>query len=237
MKHLAFIITLLLVLVGSFQKVSAQSAVPSILFSQETASTSVDSQFVTVLNLDTLENQAGGVGAKLTFDPTYLQVETIETLPVFPDYPAATFDNETGTVVISGIVQNKDQLYTGKAPFANITWKAKAAGNTTIRIQYEPNSTKDSNIAVMFGNGDVLGQVNSVAVTIDGAAPVVDEVTTSSQKISVTQASGNEPTFFDTYKEYFPVIMTVLFILSAIFQAFLFWEVQQFEKKLTPPHP
>jgi hypothetical protein len=160
----------------------------SITFSPEQIVTSVGESFSTELWLNTDGVSVGGVGAKINFDPTVLQVESIQTHPIFPDYPATMYDNQTGKVVISGIVQSADTLYMGNDQFATVTWKTLASGTTTISLSFEPNQTQDSNIAVLFGNGDILQQVNSVQVSVAAQAmtdtPILTQQTSGSPTLS-----------------------------------------------------
>ena len=231
MKRL--ILALVLLCVIAVPQVSAQTSSASILFTSEQSNTSTNEIFTTELEIDTAGAEVGGVGAKIKFDPTYLQIDKIETLPVFPDYPATTFDNEKGTAVISGIVKSKDALYSGKAPFATITWKAKSAGSTPIELLYQPNETKDSNIAVLYGTGDILSKVNSVLVNIDGST--TNETALSADPLppvetEIPRTTQVKKSWLDLTPEWGILFFFVLANLSAL--VYLYYRVHLVEKKL-----
>ncbi|MEO8581447.1 MAG: cohesin domain-containing protein [Patescibacteria group bacterium] len=225
----------------------AQSVEPaSLLFVPETISTGVGQQFTTQVWIDTAGASVGGVGAKINFNATSLSVEKIETLPVFPDYPATTFDNETGSINISGIVRSKDELYTGKGQFATITWKTKGAGDSSIAFNYVPNSTNDSNIAVLYGNGDILQKTNSVVIQV-AAAPASSRVTDSTAESTAEPAVTSEamnssdktPEFSKTDQAPSPIVILigVATLFSLGFQAYLYFKMKRIEKyKEAIPH-
>lgn len=218
----------------SGQQTFAQTASPSILFTPEQVTQAVGTEFSTELSINTQGNQVGGVGAKVRFDPMLLEVTRVETLPLFPDYPASSFDNVKGTVTISGIVRSKEELYTGTASFAKVYWKAKKAGLTTIQLLYEPNSTKDSNIAVLYGNGDILEKVNSVSVEITGGSDQTHLTPSDQSQMKGSQEQKME-TSFDIWAEVqkqFPVLLLVLLMLSLSSHVFLFWKMNAIEKKM-----
>lgn len=218
-------------------RASAQSPTgePALLFTQESVNTKVGESFTTDVSIDTAGAQVGGVGAKIIFDPQALEVSQIETLPVFPDYPAANQDNIKGTILISGIVQDKSQLYSGKGTFAKIHWTAKSAGETKIQFNYVPNETKDSNIAVLYGTGDILQKVNTVAVTIVGeptsSAAII--APTDSQNPPVSN-STNPPSQANSDSDFFTPqkVLAVLLLASFVLHFILFKKVLALEQAL-----
>lgn len=208
-----------------------QGAAASLLFSPETISAQAGEQFTSQVWIDTDGAPAGGVDTKITFDPAVVEVEKIETLPIFPDYPATTFDNVAGTALISGIVNSQDQLYTGKGQFATISWKAKAAGNGNVAITFEPNSTSDSNIAVLYGNGDILQKVNTLSVTVSG------DGSSSSMANTADNNSYNTKTGTGKYLSPFEIGLGLLTLFSIVFQFNLYRKIQQIEQyKEGVPH-
>lgn len=219
--HVSFVVVFLLF---SSTKVQAQQADgASLTFSPDTISTQIGTEFTTELILDTAGEKVGGVGAKIVYDPTLVHIEKIETIPVFPDFPSQTFDNAIGKATISGIVQNPDQLYSGKAVFAKITWKAQKAGTGKISFDFVPNSTKDSNIAVLYGNGDILQKVNQVNLTVSadtrGTAQHSQKDTATTPSFSIQAERGT----------LFNIFIVVILIAS---QISLWHKNQQIEKKV-----
>lgn len=146
----------------------SHAAVPSLLFSPTNLSIGTDSQFTLSIILDTAGQGVSGAGAKIIFDPTYLTAISITTGDLFTDYPAAIINNDHGLAIISGIASSPTDRYTGSGTFAAITFRPFHPGQTKVSFNFTPNSTTDSNIAVMTGNGDILEQVNDLTVNITG---------------------------------------------------------------------
>ncbi len=126
----------------------------------------INQLFSTNIVVDTGENSIGGVGAILLYDPQVLVVDHIETDTTFDDYPLAAFDNDTGRVSLSGVVGSPDALVKGVKNVGKVFWKAVGLGDTTVKFDYTPESTTDSNVAVTTGNGDALSSVSELSVTV-----------------------------------------------------------------------
>jgi hypothetical protein len=214
--------------------VFAQGSQPSLFFSPETIQTKAGETFQTEVEIDTAGASVGGVGAKIIFDPQRVQVTNIETFPVFPDYPAKTFDNTAGTVTISGIVNSKDAQYTGKAKFATISWKAVNGGSADISFDFQPNSTKDSNIAVLYGNGDILEKVNSVSVSVAGtenpANTGLDSTDLSYPRVGAPPSSTAPQT-----KSFFVYGLVTFLVISIVGNIILLRKLHQLEKEKKSP--
>lgn len=144
------------------------ATVPSLLFSPAELNIVTDSQFKVDILLNTAGQGVSGAGVKVVFDPYYLSATSISIGSIFADYPAAIIDNDKGLITISGIVSSPTDLYTGTDTFASITFHPSHAGETKVKYNYVPGSTTDSNIAVMTGNGDILGEVNELTISISG---------------------------------------------------------------------
>jgi hypothetical protein len=143
---------------------------PSLLFSPETENVKSGETFDIDLLIDTAGQQVGGVDAVVKYNPSLLSGASIQTTGVFNDYPATIINNQDGQINISGIVNSINNLYAGRDTFAVITFKAVSQGTAIVNFHYLPGSTRDSNIAVTFGSGDILNRVNSLTVSIQGTA-------------------------------------------------------------------
>lgn len=170
----------------------AQDSTPTLSFNPSTVQTTVGEEFTTELVINTAGNAVGGVGAKIQYNTAAIEVVSIETKPVFPDYPTTIFDNTTGLLTVSGIVQSPGESFTGNQAFANITWRLKSAQNNIIRYEYEAGSTRDSNIAVTYGNGDILAQVGELSVSTSGGGEYVEPNTITATITSDTSISANQ---------------------------------------------
>lgn len=200
----------------------------SILFSPTTISTKANESFTTQLWLDTDQAKVGGIDAKLIFDPKLLSIVKIDTIPVFPDYPATVFDNSNGTAHISGIVRSKDELYSGKSQFAAITWKAISSGEGTITLSFTAGATNDSNIAVPYGNGDILSTVNSISVRSAAVAQANEVSAVNEVKIADT-LSASQSSF-----PIFEIVLSVIITLSIASHIYLHLRLRKIEKLREP---
>ena len=140
--------------------------IPQLLFVPSTIKAKVGTTFLVSLQIDTAGQAASGVGAKITFDPTFLQVVSATPSQTFANYSSPTIDNTTGHLTISAINAAYSDTFTGVDIFATVTFKVIKAGTTTVKYDFVPGSTTDSNIAVTFGNGDILGGVNTLTATL-----------------------------------------------------------------------
>ncbi len=148
-------------------KILAQNDLPSLLIEPTQINSIVNDTFTVDLIIDTANQEVAGVGAELFYNQNNLEVTKIDTYPIFDSYPNASYDNTKGTISISGIEDPTSQvLYNGKDRFATITFLSKSVGQSTIKFNYLPNNTRDSNIAVTYGTGDILAYTNSLIVSI-----------------------------------------------------------------------
>lgn len=165
-KRINVLLSVLALFVISTSFVYAQSNVGRLYFDPDSIETPNGTEFVTDVYLDTAGYDAAGVGAILRYNPIFLEAVRIEPGIIFDDYPLAVIDNTAGKVLISGVSGSKNNLYNGRDVFAKVVWVSKKTGLSEISFDFEPGSTTDSNIAVTFGNGDILGSVNTFNATV-----------------------------------------------------------------------
>lgn len=104
-----------------------------------------DQTFQVKINIDTAGEQTTTAEALLIFDGNILDVSEVAYGSFYPQY----FKNiSPGKVYIGGSVTvfNPVETKTGSGLFANITFKGKAAGSSTVRFDCTPGKTTDSNI-------------------------------------------------------------------------------------------
>lgn len=167
----ASLFVILFISAVSVRSVSAQS--PSLLFEPSTLTVDTNEVFEVNIVVDTAGEEVGGVGAIIHYDPQYLQVVQpsdthtgVAKGNLFDYYPKASFDNTKGEIYISGVVSNINTLFSGKGVLGSAAFMAMQSGSTTVVYDFTPGSTKDSNIAVTHGSGDVLSQVSELNVDI-----------------------------------------------------------------------
>lgn len=146
-------------------------------------------QFTATLRLDTQGQDVSGVDAKVTFDPSVIQVQSIQetTGNGFNSYPASTFDNTAGTMNISaniGTSTTPNPVNGNGISLANITFVGStAAANALIDFDFTLGSANDSNI-VLFNQqsgsepSDILAMVSPLTIVIqDAAGPTPTPIT------------------------------------------------------------
>lgn len=148
----------------------AYAAVPRLYFNPAQITTPVSQTFSVDVMIDTAGNEIGGVGARLTYNPQQIAITGITPGTIFGDYPAVSYDNVAGKATISGVVSSIDNLYTGTGSVATVAFVLTTSQEATVTYDFSPGNTKDSNIAVLYGSGDILEEVGTLTVRPPSAA-------------------------------------------------------------------
>lgn len=122
----------------------------------------------------------------LKYDPQLLEASGsgfVDVGRIYPDYPVANFDNIRGIAQVSGASLSSEAGFSGIGTFAVVTFKAKAAGKTSVAFEHESGSTADSNIVLSGTAKDILSQVKNANIMIETKS-AVDQKT--SEVISCT---------------------------------------------------
>ena len=150
-------------------------------------------EFVTKIYIDTSGADVAGSDVIINFNPVFLKATKVEPGLIFDDYPLAAIDSEKGIVSVSGVSGSVDNLFNGDDVVAKITWQAQKTGITEVSFDFTEGSTKDSNIAVSFGNGDILGEVGTATVTIvpgQGATVTTEPETVMDTAVEEEESKG-----------------------------------------------
>lgn len=110
-----------------------------------------------------------GVDAKLSFDKSKLEVESITTGSLFATHPVKTYDNNNGIIKVSGLAQI-DSPITASGVLATIKFKAIGVGTTTVVFDFTSGKTTDSNVAENETGADILQSVVNASHTIIGSS-------------------------------------------------------------------
>lgn len=118
--------------------------------------TAGESVFVKI-NLDTGGQATDGTRAVLRFDPTRLAVEEINhEIAVYANYPVKEIDNQTGRVVVSGIINPDEDPFQGQGVLATLRLKGLRVGQAALGFEFTPGETVDSNVALTKSGEDLL---------------------------------------------------------------------------------
>jgi hypothetical protein len=178
------------------QKKNVYAAGASLKFDPSVIETTVNSESSVNIIIDTSGESVGGAGAKIKYNPQEIQIIKIVTGTSFSDYPNASFDNSIGRMIISGIAGSDNQLFNGKGIFAQITFKILVNKQSLISFIFTPGITTDSNIAVTYGNGDILSEVGNLTIKInynsDSTSPESSDISPTITSVTGSVIANDE---------------------------------------------
>lgn len=120
------------------------------------------------VRVNTGERRTDGIDLVLNFDPKILEATPASLIKttIYPDYPQMRVDSKVGLVQISGISGVEGKTFKGEGILATINFRAKAAGKTTLTIDFAKGQTNDSNVVESATGLDILEGVNNLSLTI-----------------------------------------------------------------------
>jgi hypothetical protein len=110
-----------------------------------------------------------GTDLVLKYDPQILDASGLNFFRkgnVYPDYPITTVDPNAKTIQISGITSLSQSGFNGAGVFAILNFKAKAAGKTSLMVDFQKDRTTDSNIIESQSAKDILGAVTNLDLNV-----------------------------------------------------------------------
>lgn len=115
-------------------------------------------------------HNTNGADVVIKYDPQ--KVEVLENSGViagdlYTEYPILKSNPDKGLIQISGISPADYTGFNGLGDFATLNLRAKSEGESTLSIEYKPNSTTDSNIIDDADSQDILAQVENLRLTVD----------------------------------------------------------------------
>lgn len=112
------------------------------------------------------------------YDPAFLKPISenfVSVGQIYSEYPPVQVDNQTGLVGISGITLASNSGFLGVGSFARLNFTALKDGQTDVIVDYQPDSTADSNIVLSGSMQDVLSGADNAQVVVSGTeAAVID---------------------------------------------------------------
>ncbi len=131
-----------------------------------------------VIKAVTAGNPTDGVDVIIKYDPAVLEplkTNFFELGAIFPEFPVAEVDPKQGIIQISGTTPVNNSGFSGIGILATLNFKAKAEGTSAITIDFQKDSTADSNLVLSGSNHDLLQQVINSSVTVSKNLPSVVE--------------------------------------------------------------
>ncbi|MBI2019115.1 hypothetical protein HYS95_00410 [Candidatus Daviesbacteria bacterium] len=119
------------------------------------------------VDISTGGKRIGGGDVIIRFDPKVLEATPagLVTGQVFGEYPLKSVDPKAGVIAISGI-SSSEEGFSGSGQFAIVNFRAKAAGTTPLTIEYQKDSTTDSNLVEISTSQDILENIRNLQLTI-----------------------------------------------------------------------
>ncbi len=121
------------------------------------------------INLDTGGHKTAGSDVILHFDSKILDATDSSSITkgsIYSDYSKLEVDPKLGLVTISGVSGLNQSNFQGVGVLATLNFKSKAAGQTTITLDFKPGSTTDTNLTDATSGKDILGSVANLTLTI-----------------------------------------------------------------------
>lgn len=161
---LLFLITVANVYIANARKILKSKAPPA-----SSATLSLSPQFLTAYEtyefsveifLETEKGAVDAVDAILTYDPNYLEVQSLAPGIIFSSYPVSSFGE--GKIQLSGFVvdpKKKPQYFSGRGIFGTIAFKALKPVELT-KIEFSPDSV------AAVGGENVLSKTSGSEILI-----------------------------------------------------------------------
>lgn len=169
-----------------------------------TAPQQVNRNFAANIFVDTSNQNISGVDARLSFDPTKLQVVSVQqpNNPSFTQYQELTYNNTAGTISVSGSIGSTASPVNGSnIALATVTFKPlSTTANTSVTFDFTPGNRNDSNIITAIASGeepeDILASVSALSTEIvagTGATPSPGVSPSPGASPGVTPSPGVSP--------------------------------------------
>lgn len=109
-----------------------------------------------------------GTDLVLRYNPKFLEATPGSFLKgrIYADYPTVTVDSAHGIMRISGVTSPNKPGFNGSGDFGIVNFTAKAKGVVEVVVDYQKDSTSDSNMLQSGTSKDILGKVTNVKITV-----------------------------------------------------------------------
>lgn len=158
-------------------------------------SVAINTPFTVKIDIDTKGENTTATDVLLTFDPSYLEIQSVEfTQPLL--YPTNTkvLDNTGGKIRLTATHEDAVNSYTGSGSLATLTFNPKTIGNANVVFTCVTGKTNDTNMFKKGTSTDVAecsGLVNGIyAISQNGTGAVP----TSAPRATLPSAGNIGPT-------------------------------------------
>lgn len=145
---------------------TSKAEAASMKLNPDVVTTESGEKFSVDIFLDAQGAQTDGADVVLKYDPNQLEVVNVEEGEIYPKYPIKQIEEEF--VKITGISNKSGPFFSSSGVFATVTFKAKFGGEHMIKIDFNNESTIDSNVAAHGKGIDILSEVGDSILYIGG---------------------------------------------------------------------
>jgi len=166
MKKLAGFIAFLLIF--AFSTGSALAASPRIFFNVPEIGVKNGEEFDLTIKIDSASQNVSGADVVIDYNPTLLEVESIENGGFFPLF-GKHYELNNQKIFITGFFTEKNQTKSGTGVFSKITLKALKNGVTNLTFSCTQKSLSDTNIINATGD-DMINcpELVPLKITVSG---------------------------------------------------------------------
>jgi len=124
------------------------------------------------LNVDVVlkgnDEVVDGVDVSISYDADVLKVKEIKNGGFFNNYPTKTYEN--GKILVTALAPKDGVKISGDIVVASIDFEILDSGSTNLTLNFQKDSTKDSNVTVHNTAADSLLEVKNGSYTVVATA-------------------------------------------------------------------
>lgn len=176
MRKLLSILSLLSTIYYLLSTPAFAASSATLALSPSAGSFALGTPFDVGIYLNTNGAKVDGVDVKLIYEPAKLEAQQITPVTsIFPDFPTKRIDAAASKITISATA-TAGSPYSNTTPtkIASITFKPLTSGTTTVKFDFTPGATTDSNVVENQTNLDILTSVTDATYSLaatPGEAP------------------------------------------------------------------
>ena len=174
------------------------AASPKLYFETNNVNVNQGDEFEMLMKLDSAGAAVSGADVVLEYNPTYLEVTTIENGNFFPLF-GKHFEINNQKIYITGFFTEKNQTKTGIGNFAKISFKALKNGATSLKFVCVDKTSSDTNI-MNLANNDLIAcaDLQPVVITIAGTTYKIAKASSFGKILGTESGVLTTPTLVPT---------------------------------------
>ncbi len=194
-----YIVLLTYLVVALAPSISLAQSTPSFGFGSSTVQVAPNLTTTLTISLSTGGQSTTGADAVIAFDPTKIEITTIQfSTPNAYAHNFSSVDSTNGVIKLTSTFSDVASSYNGSGTYATLTIKGKAEGQSTLSFRCQQGATNDTNILKQGSGQDIVNcsALGTVAVSVSESAPASTATPQSSgnQSDSISSTSNSSST-------------------------------------------